>query len=103
MQRDARSYRRPAIAPTPQWRGLPPTSPRSRVAGPCSGSSATHVRHWLTNVWRIKPPQHDVVLALRRSNPAAEVTKQLIDAAEDRNSPWFDVKSSCFLQRNGNI
>jgi hypothetical protein len=29
--------------------------------------------------------------------------KQLIDAAEDRNSPWFDVKSSCFLQRNGNI
>ena len=41
MQRDARSCRRPATAPTPRWRGLPPTSPRSRVAGPCSGSSAT--------------------------------------------------------------
>ena len=41
MPRDARSCRRPATAPTPRWRGLPPTSPRSRVAGPCSGSSAT--------------------------------------------------------------
>jgi len=33
--------RRPATTPTPRWRGSPPTSPRSRVAGPCSGSSAT--------------------------------------------------------------
>src|SRR5258707_3005330 len=50
MQRDARSCRRPATARTPRWRGLPPTSPRSRVAGPCSGSSATRVSstpHWI--------------------------------------------------------
>jgi hypothetical protein len=50
MQRDARSYRRPATAPTPRWRGLPPTSPRSRVAGPRSGSSATRafsIPHWI--------------------------------------------------------
>src|SRR5882724_12462654 len=40
MQRDARQCRRPATTPTPRWHGLPPTSPRSRVAGPCSGSSA---------------------------------------------------------------
>ena len=36
MQRDARSCRRPATVLSPRWRGLPPTSLRSRVAGQCS-------------------------------------------------------------------
>jgi len=98
MRRDARSCRRPAIALTPRWHGLPPTSPPSRVAGPCSGSSATRAfstLNWIETSPAIPgmPPARPqpigaIFLAAVRDRPLAYAGKFIRQMAYGASVAW---------------